>query len=38
MKVALVFTGSFRGGVERIVWDCARHFGARHDVTVLADY
>lgn len=39
MKIALVFTGSFRGGgVERIVWECARHFGARHDVTVLADY
>lgn len=39
MKIALVFTGSFRGGgVERIVWECARHFGARHEVTVLADY
>ena len=39
MRIALVFTGSFRGGgVERLVWECARHFGARHDVTVLADY
>ena len=39
MRIALVFTGSFRGGgVERIVWECARHFGARHDVSVLADY
>jgi glycosyltransferase involved in cell wall biosynthesis len=39
MKIALAFTGCFRGGgVERLVWECARHFGAGHDVTVLADY
>lgn len=39
MRLGLVFTGSFRGGgVERLVWECARHFGSDHDVTVLADY
>ena len=39
MRIGLAFTGCFRGGgVERLVWECARHFGARHDVTVLADY
>lgn len=39
MRLALVFTGCFRaGGVERIVWESARHLSRRHDVTVLADY
>lgn len=39
MKIALVYTGSFRGaGVERIVWESARHLSERHAVTVVADY
>lgn len=39
MKIALVYTGSFRGaGVERIVWESARHLSKRHAVTVVADF
>jgi len=39
MRVGLVYTGCFRqAGVERIVWESARHLAERHDVTVLADY
>jgi UDP-glucose:(heptosyl)LPS alpha-1,3-glucosyltransferase len=38
MRLALVFTGSFRaGGVERIVYEVARKLGGRHEVTVFAD-
>jgi len=39
VKLALVYPGCFReGGVERIVWESARHLGRRHSVTVLADF
>ena len=38
MRIALVYTGSFHGGgVERLVWECARHFGAWHEVTAWSD-
>src|SRR6185437_15995357 len=39
VRIALVFTGSFKGGgVERIVYEAARHLAKRHEVTVFADY
>ena len=40
MDIALVFPGCHRrGGVERSVWEAARWFGTRHQVTVYAsDY
>ena len=37
MKVALVFSGCHRrGGVERSVWEMARHLRHTHEVTVVA--
>jgi UDP-glucose:(heptosyl)LPS alpha-1,3-glucosyltransferase len=37
-RVALAFPGCHRrGGVERIMLECARYLGARHDVTVFAN-
>jgi UDP-glucose:(heptosyl)LPS alpha-1,3-glucosyltransferase len=39
VRIALVYPGCFRqAGVERIVWESARHLGPRHDVAVYADY
>lgn len=39
MRVALTYPGCFpQAGVERIVWESARHLSSRHDVTVYADY
>lgn len=37
MKLALVFAGCHRrGGVERLVWEAARHWRHEHEVTVVA--
>jgi UDP-glucose:(heptosyl)LPS alpha-1,3-glucosyltransferase len=37
MKIALVFPGCHRrGGVARLVYEAARHFAKRHEVTVYA--
>lgn len=39
LRIALVYPGCFRqAGVERIVWESARHLGSRHEVSVYADY
>ncbi|HXW33503.1 MAG TPA: glycosyltransferase family 4 protein [Acidimicrobiales bacterium] len=36
LHIALVYTAlNRRGGVERVVWEAARHFSARHRVTVI---
>jgi UDP-glucose:(heptosyl)LPS alpha-1,3-glucosyltransferase len=38
VRITLVFQGcSRRGGVERIVWEAAKHLHSRHDVTVVAE-
>ena len=38
MDIALVFSGCHRrGGVERSVWEMARHLSARHSVSVYAN-
>lgn len=37
MKIALVFSGCHkRGGVERSIWEAARYWAVRHEVTVIA--
>lgn len=37
LRIALVFPNcSKRGGVERVMWEAARHLSARHDVFVVA--
>src|SRR3954469_25412805 len=39
LNIALAYTGCFpQAGVERIVWESARHLGRTHHVTVYADY
>lgn len=39
MRVALTYPGCFpQAGVERIVWESARHLSSGHKVTVYADY
>ena len=36
-RIALVFPGCHRrGGVERVVWEAARHLGSRHHVLVVS--